>query len=111
MCKRLTWRWNASTNTDRDTGAERYGVRELRPIGRNPNERETKEKNRCEAQEVGKEETELAFPLSASLPLRATLPLLGLIFAREPIPREATASNLRAHDSETLRPRKIEGVN
>jgi len=100
----------ATENTDRNTRTKGFRVRELRPVGRNPNAREAQEKSCCEAQETGEEETELTFPLSAALPLRATLPLLGLIFSGEPLPGKATARNLRAHNGEPLRVRQLAPV-
>jgi hypothetical protein len=95
------WRQNAATDADSYTRTKGFGVRELRPTHRHSDAREAEEKSCCEAQ-GHEEETELAFFLSASLPLRATLPLLGKALPGELVPGEATARNLRAHDSEAF---------
>src|SRR5665213_2003795 len=84
---------SASTNADCDTGTHGFGVRKLRPANWHSDAREAEEKDcRCEAQEVGQEETELAFRLfPTSLPLRATLPLLWKVLTGEFVPCQATA--------------------
>ena len=92
------WRKNATANANRNTQPQGYGVRELRPLGRNPDAREAEEEG--SAQSAEKEQGQgLAFSLSAPLALRS-LPLLALTC--KPIPRQAASSYLRTDVVESL---------
>src|SRR5437870_1397517 len=100
------WRQNATANTDRDTGAERYRIRELRQARGHSHACEAEEKSACEAAE--KEQVQgLAFLLSAPLAFGS---LSLLIFAGKTIPRQSTARNLGAHKCEALSIRKFAPV-
>lgn len=102
-----SWRQNASANTDRHTRAERLRVREFRSAGWHLDAHQAKEaeahKETAEAEQV----QGLAFSLSAPLAF-GSLSLLP--FSGQPIPRQATASNLRAHDTEPFSVRQFASV-
>lgn len=100
------WRCNASANADRNTGAKRFGVRELRQTCWNPDASEAEEKGCGETAEAEQGQG-LAFSLSAALALR---PLSLRLFPRQAIPRQATACNLRADDSKAFRVRQLAPV-
>jgi hypothetical protein len=74
----------ATANTDRDTRAKGFGVRELRQACRHSYAGQTEEEN-CANKETAEAEqaTSLAFSLSASLAFRS---LSLLPFARKPDP-------------------------
>ena len=92
------WRCNATANTNRNTRTKGFGVRELRPLGRNSNASETEKKGIAEVAE--KEQGQgLAFSLSAPLAFRS-LSLRAL--PCKPIPRQAASGNLRADVREKL---------
>jgi hypothetical protein len=95
----IRWRYDATANQNRDTRTEGFRVRELRQACGHSHARQTKEEktaNKAEAEQAKR----LAFSLSASLAF-SSLSLLP--FSSESFPSEASASNLRAHDSEALR--------
>ena len=100
------WRCNAAT-TNRDQGSQsiRHGVREFRPTCRVVSKSQTHE-----AEEIGGKAQEkskvqgLAFSLPAPLAFRS-LPLLAL--PGQPIPCQATASDLGTHVREALRIREL----
>ena len=102
----VRWRCNAATNTNSDTEPQGYGVRELRPPGGDTDAREAEEKGH--AQSTEKEQGQgLAFSLPAPLAFRS-LSLLAL--PGEPIPSQATASNLTANNGEAFRIRQLPTV-
>jgi hypothetical protein len=97
----VQWRQNATANTNRDTRAQGNGVRELRPLSRNTDASESRQKEgRKEAAAEAEQGQGLAFSLSAPLAFRS---LSLLAFPGQSIPREATASNLRTDVREAFR--------
>src|SRR5579864_3324952 len=102
----LSWRCNATTNTNRNTRTERFRVREFRSARWHTHARETEEKARDEAAE--KEQGQgLAFPLSAPLAFGS---LSLLTFPGETIPCESPPRNLRANERESFRVRQFAPV-
>ena len=98
-------RRNATANTNRNTGAERFRVRELRPDGWHPDASEASHQaeNKAEAEQT----KGLAFSLSAPLAF-GSLPLLAS--ARQFVPRQATTSNLSADVLKAIRVRQLAPV-
>jgi hypothetical protein len=100
------WRSDATTNTNRDTRTQGFGVRELRQARRHTNASQAEEEKTGDKAEVEQAEG-LAFSLSASLAFRS-LPLLSL--SSEAFPSQATACDLRAHNSESFGVRQLAPV-
>jgi hypothetical protein len=106
MARRASiWRQNETANTDLETRAYWFRVRELRSIDERVGSRKTaKEKGGREAQTTSKEQGKgesLKLPLAPSLP-GALNPLLRLL-GRKPIPCEPTTGSMRQHEGEALR--------
>src|ERR1700680_1265276 len=99
MMTEIKWRKSAAANADRNTRAERLRVRELRPVCWHPDASETEETQASKETAEAEQGQGLAFSLSAPLAFRS---VSLLAFPGEPIPRQATASDLRAHDTEPL---------
>jgi hypothetical protein len=100
-------REDEAENTDRDTGAERLRVRELRPVCWHPDASEAEEAEASKEAAEKEQVQGLAFSLSAPLAFRS---LSLLAFSGQPIPRQATASDLRAHDTEPFRVRQFASI-
>jgi hypothetical protein len=96
----IKWRCNATANTDRDTGAEGFRVRELRQVRWHPDASEAEEAEASKEPAETEQVRGLAFSPSAPLAFRS-LSLLAL--SGEPIPSQTTASNPRTNDTEPLR--------
>src|ERR1035437_727566 len=97
MTNMFEWRQNATAYQDQRSKPVRDGVRELRPACWHPDARDAEEEKGC-GEVAEKEQSQgLAFSLSAPLAF-GSLPLLAL--PGKPIPCKATASNLRADNSE-----------
>jgi hypothetical protein len=101
-------RQNATTITGTDPRTERFRVRELRQARWHSDAREAQEESNENKETAEAEQAKsLAFWLSASLAFRS---LFLLALPGQAIPRETTASDLSAHDSETLCVRELSSV-
>jgi hypothetical protein len=89
---------NAATHTNRYTGAKRFRIRELRQTGWHTYASQAKEE-KTTGQAEAEQAKRLAFSLSASLAFR---PVSLLALSSKPLPRQATARDLRAHNSESF---------
>jgi hypothetical protein len=100
MDRALQWRQSATTITRTDPRAERFRVRELRQACWHFDAGKAKEKSSGKEATEAEQAKRLAFSLTASLAFRS-LSLLAL--AGKPIPRQATAGDLGAHNGKALR--------
>src|SRR5580700_11160229 len=95
------WRQSAATIACTNPGAKRFRVRELRQARWYFNACEAKEENHASNETAEAEQAKrLAFSLSAPSAFRS---LSLFLFVCQPIPCEATTSNLTADDSEAVR--------
>jgi hypothetical protein len=94
-----TWRQSATTIACTDPRTKRLRVRELRQACGHVDASNAEETQACKETAETEQGQGLAFSLSASLAFRS-LPLLS--FSCQPIPSQATASNLRTNYREAI---------